>query len=81
MAGLGIHGAIYFKLKARLAIDIVDRQMEGEAEGEQGHSKGEPLDDAALPRKQSHDHGSCSRHKGGERQYRIVQHSFVSWGF
>ena len=43
---------------------IVDGQMEGQAEGEQGHDQGEPLDDAALPRKQCHDHGSGSGHKG-----------------
>jgi hypothetical protein len=54
--------------------------MEGEAEGDQGHGQGEPLDDAALSRKQSHNYGSGSRYKGDDRQYGFVQHSFVSWG-
>ncbi len=72
--GTGDPGVVYFKLKARVAIDVVERQMEGQAEGDQGHRQREPLDDAAPPRKQCHDHGSCSRHKGRKRQYRIVQH-------
>ena len=72
--GAGDPREIYFKLKAGVAIDIIHRQMEGQAEGEQRHRQGEPLDDAASPRKQCHDHGSCSRYKGRKRQYRIVQH-------
>ena len=55
--------------------------MEGEAESDQGHGESEPLDDVASTRKQSDDDGAGSRYKGGKRQYGIVQHSFVSWGF
>src|SRR5579859_2781742 len=77
--GIGDPGAVYFKLKARSPIDVVHGQMEREAKGDQGDDEGEPLDDAALPRQESHDDGSGSRHKRDKRQYGIVQHSSVSW--
>ena len=70
----GDPGAVDFKLKARVAIDVMGRQMEGQPKGDQRHHQGEPLDDAASARKQCHDHGSCGRHEGRKRQYRIVQH-------
>jgi hypothetical protein len=53
--------------------DKVRRQMKGEAEGDQGDEQGEPLNDAAPPRKQCNDDGSSSGHEGRKREYRIVQ--------
>ena len=66
-------GLVYFKLKSRLTIEKVRRQLKRQAEGNEGDHKGEPLDDAALPRKQCHDHGTGTGHEGRIRQYRIVQ--------
>ncbi len=76
MAGLAIQGQVHFKLKAGVAVEVMRRQMEGQPEGDQRDHQREPLDDAAAAGKQSHDHGACSRHEGGKRQYRIVQHRY-----
>jgi hypothetical protein len=58
---------VYFKLKAWLTKKKVRRQMKREAERNQGDKQGEPLDDAAPPRKQCDNHGSSSGHEGRKR--------------
>jgi hypothetical protein len=63
-----------------VAVLVMEGEMERQAEGDEGHRQGEPLDDAALARKQSDDHGPYQGHQERQRQYRIVQQDrlFVS---
>jgi hypothetical protein len=50
-----------------MTIEEVRRQVKREAERNQGDEQGEPLDDAAPPRKQCDDNGSNTGHEGRKR--------------